>query len=333
MNSALQGDGETAYIYQNSQSFLDNNIIYSTPGADSSILYFLTNVNIQASNNYIDGGGYLMSSTRGGAIYSNDFKNFSIIKNRIVNFKTNYGGGILIESTTKALDTYLYVVGNMIKDNEALHNGGGIYVTDVKNIVFEGNTFDGNSVRNPFLSAKDLLTEQRYISGGGVYYDCSTLVKCQMNMTKNNIFINNYAAGSGGGMSWITYEPLFYSLHYNFDETQISNFNTFLNNTVLFSLTQAVYYGNDVAGKMYRAIPISNQLYKKYSNNIENTGQIKANPQYSFQKYGIGDSFDDSYFAVVDKYFQVIRSDTKSILEGKKISKLSRNNNLTFGKQ
>lgn len=82
---------------------------------------------------------------------------------------------------------------------------------------------------------------------------------------------------------------------------------------------------------MYRAIPISYQLFQKYANNTENTGQIKSNPQYAFQKYGIGDSFDDSYFAVVDKYFQVIRTDSKSILEGKKISKLSRNNNYTHG--
>ena len=83
---------------------------------------------------------------------------------------------------------------------------------------------------------------------------------------------------------------------------------------------------------MYRAVPISYQLYQKYSPNIENTGQIKPSPQYSFQKYGIGDSFDDSYFAVVDKYFQIIRSDSKSILEGKKILKLTRNNNLPQGK-
>jgi parallel beta-helix repeat protein len=234
LNSAIQSDGETAYIYQNSHTTFDNNIIYSTSGSDSSIIYFLTNINIYVSNNYIDGLGYQMSTTRGGAIYSNDFKNFSIVKNRIVNFKTNYGGAILIESTTKALDTYLYVAGNTIQNNEALRNGGGIYLVDVKNIVFEGNTFEGNSVRNPFLSEKDLLTEQRYISGGGIYYDCSTLVKCQMNMTKNNIFNNNYAAGSGGGIAWVTYEPLFYSLQYNYNDTQTSNYISFYNNTVIF---------------------------------------------------------------------------------------------------
>lgn len=179
-----------------------------------------------------------MLSTRGGAIYSNDFKNFSAIKNKIVNFKTSYGGGIMIESTTRALDTYAYFSGNLFKNNEALHNGGGVYIVDVKNIIFEENIFDGNSARNPFLSQKDAAKEQRFISGGGLYYDCSVLVKCQMNMTKNNIFINNFSAGSGGGLAWITYEPLFFSFQYNTDERQQTNYITFNNNSVkcIFSI-------------------------------------------------------------------------------------------------
>ena len=52
---------------------------------------------------------------------------------------------------------------------------------------------------------------------------------------------------------------------------------------------------------------------------------------YTYVKYGIGQSFNNSYYAVVDKYFQVIRTDSISILEAKSIMKLYQNNNLTEG--
>ena len=83
---------------------------------------------------------------------------------------------------------------------------------------------------------------------------------------------------------------------------------------------------------MFRAAPISAEIFLIYQNNTNNTGQINVNPPYSFSNYGIGQPFNESYYAVIDKYFQVIRTDSKSVLEAKQILQLDKNNNATEGR-
>ena len=81
------------------------------------------------------------------------------------------------------------------------------------------------------------------------------------------------------------------------------------------------------------AVPISQEIYNNYSNNTINTGQINVSKPYSYFNYRIGNKFPNSYYAVVDKYFQVIRTDSSSILESKLIIRMNKNNNLKEGRK
>ena len=83
---------------------------------------------------------------------------------------------------------------------------------------------------------------------------------------------------------------------------------------------------------MFRAVPISEEIYNKFSNNTQNTGQIRESLPQEYLNYAIGQLFPNSYYAVIDKYFQVIRTDSNSILSAKLIIKLKQNNNVPQGK-
>lgn len=229
-NTALDINGETAYFSNNRQCYFSNNILFPHPTIDSSSLYLIGTDIIIILNSYFDGKNYQIKSNSGGAIYAINFINLFINNSKIINFKAMTGGGIRIESTNVLLKSNAILKQNYINNNQALSNGGGIYILNIITITFDSNTFDGNSAINPFLSANQ-FQKVLMITGGAIYYNCMTNFNCVMTFINNNKIINNFSSSSGGGISWITLEPIFYAPNYN-PSTNSSQIILFNNNTV-----------------------------------------------------------------------------------------------------
>jgi hypothetical protein len=62
------------------------------------------------------------------------------------------------------------------------------------------NSFINNKVYNDSTA-----TTSGY--GGGIYYTCLTSGKCNVIIKNSNIFSNNQADNSGGGIKWDDLEP------------------------------------------------------------------------------------------------------------------------------
>ena len=180
-------------------------------------------------NSYFNGQNYQISGN-GGAINVMDFNNLLISNCKFSNFRSLMGGSIYFESRNFLMTNNAIIKQNYFYNNCALSNGGGIYVLNIKTLIIDENIFDSNSAINPVFSPSN-LDNKLIISGGAIYYDCSIEVNCSMTFINTNKIINNFSSGSGAGISWITFEPIFFSQNYN-SNSNTSQFILFNNNTV-----------------------------------------------------------------------------------------------------
>ena len=99
--------------------------------------------------------------------------------------------------------------------------GGGMYINNPEYMSILNSSFINNIAFNDTT-----LSTSGY--GGGLYYTCLSSFLCTVGVSASNIFNNNYAANSGGGIKWDDLEP-------EFDST-----NIFVNNV-------AYLYGDNIA--------------------------------------------------------------------------------------
>ena len=123
-----------------------------------------------------------------------------------------------------------------------------------------------------------------------------------------NIFKNNYAASTGGAISWSSIEP-----------------SNVLNNT--FTDNKAQYYGNNISGIGFRIIQITEDIFKENSNKDGDIRPINADPfnsgvtsylisntTYSADGISSGSTLPTMYFAIIDNYNYIYKSgETKTL--------------------
>lgn len=68
-------------------------------------------------------------------------------------------------------------------------------------VEMKNNKFKENNAKN-----ETTMNPSGY--GGGLYYTCTINYLCNLEMTENNTFINNYADNAGGGVKWDDLEPI-----------------------------------------------------------------------------------------------------------------------------
>jgi len=121
-----------------------------------------------------DGDGTVVTFDSGD--YESTFRGFTI-----TNGSADEGGGIYIDDTSPT------ITNNIIEDNEASYDGGGIYVYGYDNDPTI--TITENIIRN------NKTNEYDDGGGGGIYVEYD----CEVNITGNEI-TGNYSATDGGGI-------------------------------------------------------------------------------------------------------------------------------------
>lgn len=221
-NSKAKQTGGSIYISCGNINFNDCKFHNSQADRGGAILFenvfdypFLINI---TSTEFIN----CSSTSRGGAIYCSDFHSLIGFNISIVNAKSKYGAGIFISYCNSTFDNltitnsssingaYFHQNGDLKLINSLLSSntgvGSAIYLTDMRNVVIENNTFKNNNAsgygsaiyivskstqdfsKNNYEnnSAKDNKTVYvNYIS-----YDKDNLIIISRNYT---FFIGNYA--------------------------------------------------------------------------------------------------------------------------------------------
>lgn len=145
-------------------------------------------------------------------------------------------------------------------------------------IIQQGTEFRGNKASN---------------RGGAIDFQCSNygadFSKCKLTITEAS-FVNNFAADHGGAINWNVYEP------------SLTNSN--------FSNNRAGLFGRDIAANAKRLIRITHEQLQMddlstFLNSARNTSS------YVDAKSGGSATY---FFALVDKYGQVMRADNQSTL-------------------
>lgn len=124
-----------------------------------------------------DGDGDDTVVTFDSGDYESTFRGFTI-----TNGSADEGGGIYIDDTSPT------ITNNIIEDNEAYYDGGGIYVYGYDNDPTI--TITENIIRNNKTNEYDDGG-----GGGGIYVEYD----CELNITRNEI-TGNYSATDGGGI-------------------------------------------------------------------------------------------------------------------------------------
>ncbi|MCD4683914.1 MAG: T9SS type A sorting domain-containing protein [Bacteroidales bacterium] len=175
---------------------LDNSIKYNTVIAENngdgggiwidSPLENTKMVNNDITNNSITAGNY---GRGGGVVFWNPRAEIIMIGNKVNNNITDAvecrGTGVLFRCNQFPVGEIQVLrnefIGNLGNINAANCHGGGVCLNDVGDtlVVFDSNRFEGNTA----------------IKGGGILSRRSYNLKLT-----NNLFINNTASGSGGGL-------------------------------------------------------------------------------------------------------------------------------------
>eukprot|EP00347_Sterkiella_histriomuscorum_P009503 403340963 len=244
---------------------------------------------------------------QGSALWCTDCQTIQITKSIFSNSKSNQGGFFYIEESSKSKNKGGVEGKYIIKDSQFLNSyskaGGAIYLKNTEFVTFENCLFQNNSAYN--ISSTSTQVYQG--SGGSIYYDCDALtLSCQVKI-KNSKFIKNYADRQGGAIHWEQLEPIF------------SGTNEFKDN-------YAYQYGNNISCFAQKISKIDEQLYKQsllkigmqtrlrqldlisdQLNQNNNTSSVVASQQS-------GGTIPEMYLSLVDKYGQIVSTDSSSKL-------------------
>jgi hypothetical protein len=163
--------GDTSYI---STTIIDGDsvatVVTFVSGEDTTAV--ITGFTIQNGRGF----GYHPNGT-GGGITCKDSSFPKIIKNRIIENYSDYGGGI---HGWNCFGSQIFISGNIISNNSAI-GGGGITLTSCKSIIID-NIISGNS-------------------GNGIAYNVGFYV-----IISNNLILDNSGGSFGGGIALTDFE-------------------------------------------------------------------------------------------------------------------------------
>eukprot|EP00347_Sterkiella_histriomuscorum_P019434 403341642 len=264
---------------------------------------------------------YLSKLNYGGALKCSNCYSL-LIKNTILkNLSSQIGGAIYLQE-----DEYnkinlsgkqqRYLIQNSSFTQIQAVVGGSIYIDNVQSLRITKSNFTKSTVTNKY----SLETSQAVGSGGVIYHTCdSTSQNCKLDISQENIFKDNFAAIQGGVLYWDTVEPII-SLT---QSTYVNNF--------------AGFYGNNIACFAQELIKISQDQYTQQTNFFNNQqqrllNQIGENLNENYQRLdgnGLrlltsklqivnqrsGGSIPTTYLALVDKYGQILGSNSNSKIQ------------------
>ncbi|TNV88176.1 hypothetical protein FGO68_gene8013 [Halteria grandinella] len=232
-----------------------------------------------------------MNKTSG--IIIQDVKNLIIKNSQFENLVGNaeQGGGALqiIETANSKSDTNSFLISNCVFEGCSNINGGAIALIDAAHVKINQNT--------KFIENKAAK------SGGAIYFKCSdygkNFNKCKLTINSSQ-FIKNKAGIEGGSIKWNFYEPIM---------DGVQN----INNT-------AGVYGGDIASVAKKLIRIDSSELKatnfpdykmrslrRLDTTVDNSSGTEIDNVQSGGQINI-------YFALIDKYGSVIRTDNTSKL-------------------
>ena len=155
----------------------------------------LKNGSITIQNSTIEGNKTTTKNAKGGgvSIAANGSTQVTIDHNTIQgNEALGDGGGLYIDAKIngqyKPLETTVEITNNTIQGNRCGNSGAGIYLFGV-NSVLDSNTITGNTIASG------------YGSGGGVRVDTTNSIPTSVTCTLKNNTISNNTAPVGGGVS------------------------------------------------------------------------------------------------------------------------------------
>eukprot|EP00347_Sterkiella_histriomuscorum_P012942 403366626 len=325
-NNFANNEGDDIYVTNTKNKFQLYDTSIQNQIGKSSISVQLANVEI--INVTIRDLQYLAKLNSGGALKCVNCKAL-LIKNTIIkNVSSQIGGAVYLseEDSNKVVSSssYRYLIQNSSISQSQSVVGGAIYISNVQSLRITKTNFTQNSATNKYT----LETSQTEGSGGVIYHTCdSTSLNCKLDISQGNIFKDNFAAVQGGAIYWDTVEPIF-SL----------NQSTYNNNN-------AGLYGNNIACFAQEMIQITQEIYSQqittYSSSQSRLLNMIQDENYNFSntrlEYDIheyqgnyqrflasqllienqrsGGSIPTTYMALVDKYGQILGSNSNSKIQ------------------
>eukprot|EP00347_Sterkiella_histriomuscorum_P011011 403374086 len=228
-----------------------------------------------------------------------------------LNSSSQYGGAIYIEETDDSKSAQFqnktkYLIENCTFANNSSPIGGAIYIYNPQNMLIMSSTF----IQNTAFNDSTLISDDIQGSGGVLYYTCLSDSTCQLNIENNTKFINNTAYVQGGAIYWDVQEP-------------------YVQNSVIYSNNQAGFYGNNIGCYAQQMVVISKSDYlemvdmqgitdtqsrrrmliNQYSRQLESSDNSNT---FNINHLQSGGNIEVTYLALIDKYGQIVGSDSKS---------------------
>eukprot|EP00347_Sterkiella_histriomuscorum_P008702 403344080 len=244
----------------------------------------------------------------GSALWCTDCRSILITNSYFKNTRSNIGGIFYIEESfqNKLLSDKAgkYLIKNSHFNNSISNSGGALYLSNIQFMTIENCIFYNNTANN--ISS---INEETYQgSGGAIYYDCdSQLLKCQLSILGKTQFIKNKADRQGGAIHWEQLEPIF------------SDFVSFNNNS-------AHQYGNDLSCFAQRISIIDEAQYSETLSRLGMTSRLRnlqevftfsvptnqTNDKLTLNSQRSGGTIPEMYLSLVDKYGQIVSTDSLS---------------------
>eukprot|EP00347_Sterkiella_histriomuscorum_P001991 403369895 len=315
-NNYGYSDGHDIYatnslkIFNISQTSFDNKL------ADTSIYVSKLGFSMSYTSMINMYGG---DSNYGGALRCIDCQYIDISQSNFTNMKAIYGGAISIEEDDTNKKTVAtsskYKIHNCIFQNATSNLGGALYLNNPQNLIISNCTFNNNKA----TTSTDSSLQELSGSGGAIYYTCNqAYLNCKVQITQNTSLSNNYASIKGGAIHWETLEPVFTSVKY--------------------SSNKALLYGNDVSCFAQRLATVNSTYYNSFlaerSTDEESLRQLQTTStssqlvtDTSIKSQQSGGYIPTTYMGLVDKYGQIVGSDSSSKIRAIVDTDFTKNNN------
>eukprot|EP00347_Sterkiella_histriomuscorum_P017660 403348489 len=263
----------------------------------SNSLYFETVNGLLDQVEIKDNFNLSTSAVGGGGLICLDCFNLIIKFSLFKNLKSQSGGCVYVYQTSNSRGSSVYKIQNSTFQNcTALSGkGGALYLMNIENLTVQNSKFLDSS------SPKE---------GGAIYFQCDYLTgtTCILQANEEVQFINNSAGISGGALFWNDVEPVY----------NISNLK-FLNN-------KALIYGDNVGSFAQRITTITFQQamnsrgqygFRRQleQTDVQITSEQKSTQNQTLDSYRSGAVIPTFYMGLVDKYGQIVKTDSSSKIQ------------------
>eukprot|EP00347_Sterkiella_histriomuscorum_P023840 403333206 len=261
-------------------------------------LYFETINSLLQSVEIQDNFNQTTPSDGGGGLYCLDCFSLIIKSSLFKNLKSQAGGCIYLLQTSNSRDSSVYQIKDSTFQNctALTGQGGALSLMNIENLAISNTKFLGSS------SPKE---------GGAIYFQCDDYMSdtsCILKALEGVQFINNSAGISGGAIFWNDIEPLF----------NISNLK--------FSNNKALIYGDNVGSFAQRITTITFQQimnsrgqygFRRYleSTDVQITSSQQSIQNQTLDSYRSGAIIPTFYMGLVDKYGQIVKTDSSSKIQ------------------